>query len=828
MNDHQTPAVKPPNLLETAHELYLNFKLTPLVGKRPILKGWATGQQPLWENLAKHIENGGNVGLVCGEPSSVVVIDVDGKNGADLDAWNHHETWIVRTGTGLHVYFKLPLDEPITSASGGALGRGVEVKSDGTQVVVPGSKHPDTGRIYEWLPGHSPADQPLADLPDSVLERLREIRQARASNITIPYDLGDPKLVQAATLWIVDNLRALASAPTGTRNSKLNRIAYVAATLTMHKYLAHNEAIQRIRASAEAAGLDPVEVNQTISSALEGAQRKDELNVALNCVVPYVDRIGQDNRQRIQLAKERFSQNVVLIDQALANCDVGLFRRYGKICRLVCGEDPDSAPAIKYIDSLPHLLDRVMRVADVLSFNTQQRGWVPALPDNRLLGAVLERETSAIPTLEAVIRHPTLRPDGTILDEPGYDEKTGLYYHAGNATFDAIPSEITRVDAFKYIDRLKEVLAGFPFVEETDLSVALSAILTPMVRHLMRAAPLHCFTAPAPGTGKSLLVDIASLITTGQPAEHMTYSGYNAASDSESLGKQFFAKLRNAPEICSLDNISRPLNSDALCSILTQPTYCSRILHQSDTETVSTRSTWYANGNSLVIRGDLCRRSLLCRLDAKVEFPEAREFPIDLNKYIPENRHELAVAALAPIAAYLQALGANSRSGNDARNIRDSVKPYGSFTEWSRWVREPLIWCGAGDPCESMPNIYATDPESGSAVDTLEKLYAVFQGGSFSAQQAVDQGVMHPDLNEALLEVASINSGKVNTRKLGWWIRRNIGRLRGGLRVVYDVNYKTRKRYRIESVLHEDTEGGDEPPSNDDWDQFAPLVDGGK
>jgi putative DNA primase/helicase len=51
-----------------------------------------------------------------------------------------------------------------------------------------------------------------------------------------------------------------------------------------------------------------------------------------------------------------------------------------------------------------------------------------------------------------------------------------------------------------------------------DRSVALSGILTALDRRAMMTAPLHAFTAPAPRTGKSLLVDIASLLATGQLA----------------------------------------------------------------------------------------------------------------------------------------------------------------------------------------------------------------------------------------------------------------------------------------------------------------------
>jgi putative DNA primase/helicase len=48
--------------------------------------------------------------------------------------------------------------------------------------------------------------------------------------------------------------------------------------------------------------------------------------------------------------------------------------------------------------------------------------------------------------------------------------------------------------------------------------VALSLLLTGVCRKTLDFAPLHAITAPAAGTGKSLLIDLASILLTGQPA----------------------------------------------------------------------------------------------------------------------------------------------------------------------------------------------------------------------------------------------------------------------------------------------------------------------
>ena len=61
------------------------------------------------------------------------------------------------------------------------------------------------------------------------------------------------------------------------------------------------------------------------------------------------------------------------------------------------------------------------------------------------------------------------------------------------------------------------LLEGFPFVSNADRSVALAAMLTPVVRGAIETAPLTAVRASTAGTGKSFLVDVASVIATGRP-----------------------------------------------------------------------------------------------------------------------------------------------------------------------------------------------------------------------------------------------------------------------------------------------------------------------
>lgn len=137
---------KEPNLLEL--EPYLNRRAT-----REELEGWA------WSG----------VGIVTGPLSGVLVLDVDGPEGAvELRKHGHPPTPMVRTATGgLHLYFKHPDDEVKTRIR---IAPGLDVKASGGYVVAPPSIG-ENGKRYEWIV--SPEEAELADPPEWLMAVLR-------------------------------------------------------------------------------------------------------------------------------------------------------------------------------------------------------------------------------------------------------------------------------------------------------------------------------------------------------------------------------------------------------------------------------------------------------------------------------------------------------------------------------------------------------------------------------------------------------------------------------------------------------------------------------
>ncbi len=94
--------------------------------------------------------------------------------------------------------------------------------------------------------------------------------------------------------------------------------------------------------------------------------------------------------------------------------------------------------------------------------------------------------------------------------------------HGYRAVLVLLRTESDHDDAIRALEVLAEPLKDFPWLTASDKSTALAAILTALVRPVLRTAPLFAFRAPKMGAGKSLLADVVSMIATGRTANAMT------------------------------------------------------------------------------------------------------------------------------------------------------------------------------------------------------------------------------------------------------------------------------------------------------------------
>jgi len=137
--------------------------------KTPILPSWKPyqGRLPTEEELREWFSGGeSNVAIVTGRVSgNLVVIDFDSKE--EYEKWlsqlpSHLAravgwTWVVETGKGVHVYFRLKEAGLVPRTKPRVAGRPVDIKGEGGYVLAPPSLHP-SGKRYTFLVDCKAAD----------------------------------------------------------------------------------------------------------------------------------------------------------------------------------------------------------------------------------------------------------------------------------------------------------------------------------------------------------------------------------------------------------------------------------------------------------------------------------------------------------------------------------------------------------------------------------------------------------------------------------------------------------------------------------------------
>lgn len=495
-------------------------------------------------------------------------------------------------------------------------------------------------------------------------------------------------------------------------------------------------------------------------------------------------------RPRIRFVAGKLPAVVAEAEQALLRAGLGLYQRGtflvrpGRVTATVSRERRTSALRILEVEE--HALAEAMTEAAAWEkYDGRSRAWVAI--DAPLKAATTYRQRVGrwrLPVLSAIVSGPTLRADGSILARPGYDPSTGLLFDLCGERFPPIPDRPDREVGRAALSVLLALVETFPFVGEADRAVALSGILTGCVRRSLRTAPLHAFTAPAAGSGKSMLVDLGSVIATGREAGVIAQG-----RTEEEFEKRLGALLLAGDQVVAVDNCEAPLGGEFLCQMLTQPIVRARILGRSEAPELPANACVTATGNNLTLIGDLTRRAVLCRLDAGQERPELRRFPSNPVQVARADRGRYLAAALTALRAYHVA------------GRPQQPDALGSFEEWSGWVRGALIWLGQADPVATMVEARELDPKLDALVAVTAQWSTVIGGGTVSVRDVIDHatkqrilrgapqgmaaqpGYAHADFREALLTVAG-EGGAVNSRRLGKWLASNQDRIVHGRRLV--------------------------------------------
>ena len=421
-------------------------------------------------------------------------------------------------------------------------------------------------------------------------------------------------------------------------------------------------------------------------------------------------------KDRIFLNPGEINRIVEASERILA--ETGLF--YQRAGRVVAVYPQQGAAALKEVN-IHDLTLEMAKLSRWQRYDGRAKRCVPTDPSAKCLTALLESQNHKfLPEIEAIVRQPILQEDGKIDLQRGYHPKTRLY-----CSYDPEKYQLEEKpflgDALKALAELRKLLEEFQFEDSSDESAALCAMLTASVRSLLPFAPMFLIKAHQPGTGKGVLSELIFLMATAEKPSPIAFP-----KDSAECEKLLLAELLKAPSVLFFDNLTSDLYPHKyLCSAITSETLTGRVLGESRTATVGTKTLILANGNNVTPVGDMTRRVVPICIDTKEEIPASRIFKNpNLLQQVRESREHYVSCALTIISAWIN----TGKPHTECPNLN-------SFEKWSEWCRQPLLWLGLPDPVKKVFTAMNDDPERIQVGRVFNGIRREFETALFSVKE---------------------------------------------------------------------------------------------
>ena len=254
------------------------FSFTSLKGKIPQIKGWQNAPLESVPDLQNWVSRG-NLGLRTGRASGgILVIDLDcskpAYNFEKVKALNLPDTVTVQTGSGgYHLYYRLPVGVDFGN-SANKLAPCVDTRGTGGQVVFAGSIHPDTNRPYVFMPGKTPWDIAIAELPGHIVKLLSTPEKSAKPNSISHPSISQQRTTSYAKTALFDEMQKVSMSPEGSRNDTLNSAAYSLGQLIAGGILDETLTIKSLKSAGYACGLSLDEIENTIASGLAAGKKE--------------------------------------------------------------------------------------------------------------------------------------------------------------------------------------------------------------------------------------------------------------------------------------------------------------------------------------------------------------------------------------------------------------------------------------------------------------------------------------------------------------------------------------------------------------------------
>jgi hypothetical protein len=440
------------------------------------------------------------IGVPTGPTSGMWVVDLDVDPAKKIDGKATLDQLIAQHGPlpptlvtitprgGRHLIWTWDPNIEIRN-SAGRIGPGIDVRGNGGYVCWPPSRNAHGGE-YCW---EQNGINQAAPAPGWLIALARKKIRAWA-RAALDYEC-----------------KAVASAQPGTRNNALNTAAF-----NLYQIVAGGDDEEEVHdclfEAAETCGLvsddGAAAVEATIASAAQAGKQQPRTRPQ--------PRVRTGPRPTIQIVGGQLPRIINETEDALVTSGLPIFSRAGMLAEPVA-ETTLAAGGRKTVVAQLHafnsdsFLKPVAEAATFQKYNQRQNRWVDADPPPQLVRTVLANPRCwKFPRVSGVITTPTLRPDGSLLDDAGYDLETELFLLPG-FKLPPIPSQPTKDQARAALVTLTDLLSEFTFKgmgsdpeRRLNRSVALSGLLTALVRGSLPTAPPASRPCARTGDGQEL------------------------------------------------------------------------------------------------------------------------------------------------------------------------------------------------------------------------------------------------------------------------------------------------------------------------------------
>jgi hypothetical protein len=386
-------------------------------------------------------------------------------------------------------------------------------------------------------------------------------------------------------------------------------------------------------------------------------------------------------------------------------------------------------------------------------------------------------------TLHGVSHTPMIRPDGSILDAPGYDAASGfLYLPEPGLEIPAIPAEPTEDQVREAVELILTPVAEFPFVSENDRATWVGLLFTPLLRPLLPGPyQLGVCTATNSGSGKGWLTRII-----GQT--HGWVSKGELVRDSDELRKVITAVLidTTAP-VVAFDNLTGVVRSPVLEALATMEVWSNRLLGHSRDVSAPNDRLWLLTGNNAQFGGDLARRIASVALDPPSPMWHLKRFRLDLREWVPANRGRLLAALLTVARGWVIA-------GQRAEDVRSD-----DFARWAGSLAGMLSWAGIAGKFGGTEVETAISSDDEEWLAFLVEIHRVMNDKPWTVKELVgkirtvgadfppdklDPDKLPGDLSDRWDRVGLNGRTGGFSRSLGLWLKNRKGRYAGGWKII--------------------------------------------